>query len=209
LLQKEDMLGSDERLQYLRIVLDRVTVLSHLVDSLFELSKLDAQDAQPMFEQFSLSEHIHDVAVQMQPRANEAGVRLEAKEPQSLYLVDGDVELIERVLTNLIDNAVNHSVRGGHVSLDLEDQETMVRVAVTDTGPGIEPADAQRVFDRFYIGDRSRSSARRGSGLGLAIAKRIVELHGGSIGVSSERGRGSCFYFNLPRGIAPGPAASR
>jgi len=109
-----------------------------------------------------------------------------------------DPQKIERVLTNLIGNALRHTPEGGHVTIDAQRHDGKVRVSVSDTGEGISAEDLPRVFERFYRGEKSRSRAGGGAGLGLAIAKGIVEAHGGTIEVSSRVGEGSTFAFTLP-----------
>lgn len=198
LLEKGEALPDEQRRRYLRVVLDSAGVLGRLVDDLFELSKLDAQEARPTCESFSLSELVHDVLMQLEPVAEERHVELRAEEPADLYMIQADVAMIERLVANLVHNAVNHTPAGGQVRLSLGDADDRVRLAVADTGEGIAPADLPHVFERFYIGDASRSRARRGSGLGLAIAKRIAQLHGGTISVHSSVGVGSTFTVTLP-----------
>jgi signal transduction histidine kinase len=101
-----------------------------------------------------------------------------------------------QVLTNLVGNAIKFAPDGGRVVTRAEARDDVVRISVTDNGPGIRAEDADAVFERFWQGDKGD---RRGTGLGLAIARRIVEVHGGEIGFSSEPGRGTTFYFTLPR----------
>jgi signal transduction histidine kinase len=114
-------------------------------------------------------------------------------------MIVGNAGLLERLLTNLIRNALVFTPAGGRLEVSVERRNSRVRTTVADTGPGIPEADLPHIFERFYIGDSSRSKARDGSGLGLAICKRIVELHGGTIGVRSATGAGSEFYFDVPR----------
>jgi len=147
-----------------------------------------------------LSELVQDVTLKMQPRAEEAGNTVRADIPDSLHMIAGDVGMIERLLTNLIDNAVRHTPVNGNVTVSLSQQNGVVRVLVADSGPGIPPEDLPHLFERFYIGDESRSRAREGSGLGLAISRRIVELHAGEIGVLMTSSSGSVFFVDLPKG---------
>jgi signal transduction histidine kinase len=110
-----------------------------------------------------------------------------------------DVARIGRVLNNLVHNAIRHTPPGGRVTLRAERAGEEILVSVVDSGEGILAEDLPHVFERFYRGDKSRSSSRGGTGLGLAIARGIVEAHGGRIWVESERGQGSVFSFSLPR----------
>jgi signal transduction histidine kinase len=171
------------------------------VDDLFQLSMLESPEVKPAMESFSMSELAQDVVMQWKSRADDQGIELAANEPVELHLVNGNVGLVERALTNLIRNALAHTSAGGRVSVSVDrspDHAGYVCVEVRDTGSGIAKEDLPRVFERFYIGDDSRSRSREGSGLGLAICKRIVDLHEGSIGVESTVGLGSTFFFTLP-----------
>jgi signal transduction histidine kinase len=102
------------------------------------------------------------------------------------------------VLRNLLENAVNHTAKGGAITVGARQQGNWVEVSVTDTGEGIPAEDLPNIFERFYRVDKSRTRATGGSGLGLTIAKRLVEAHGGKIEVQSELGKGSRFSFTVP-----------
>ncbi len=201
LLQKDAELSPQERKKYLRISLDRAAALSRLIDGLFELSKLEAPGVAIQKERFSLAELVQDVVMQFSPTADERQVRLSAADPGELFFVHADLQMIERVLTNLIDNALRHSPVGGSVAIALSrmgDDEILCRVS--DEGSGVPSELRDRVFERFFNGDASRGAPYKGSGLGLAIAKRIVTLHGGRIGVDApaDKPTGSSFFFVLP-----------
>lgn len=200
LLDKDDVLSSADRKRYLHITLDRAARLSRLIDDLFELSKLEAPDSAPRREEFSLAELAHDLVMQMQPEAEARGIALTAEEPTELFIVSADVQLTERCLANLMENALHHTPAGGGVTVGVRGCELGVRVRVCDTGGGVRPGEEERIFDRFNVGEESRSSSREGSGLGLAIAKRVVDLHGGRIGIESTGAAGSVFYFEYPVG---------
>lgn len=105
---------------------------------------------------------------------------------------------IKRVLSNLLQNAIQHSPVEGKVILAAAEEGKYLRISVTDEGQGIEAEETARIFERFYRIDKSRSKNNGGAGLGLAIAQSIVELHGGAIGVHSVQGAGSCFWFTVP-----------
>ena len=106
---------------------------------------------------------------------------------------------MRQVMTNLLTNAIRHSPAHTTVSVRAWFDDEAIRIAVSDQGEGIEPADADRVFDRFWRADKSRSRESGGSGLGLAIVRRLVVAHGGSVAVASRRGVGSSFVISLPR----------
>jgi signal transduction histidine kinase len=146
-----------------------------------------------------LSELLQDVALRFRLRAQQAGVELRTRFDPTGPRAHGDIALIERVLENLLDNALRHTPAGGRVSLEMLPDDRRIRVAVADTGSGIAVEDLPRVFDRFYRGGGQVRGAR--SGLGLAIVRRIVELHGQTVSLTSTPGVGTCVEFGMP--IAP------
>ena len=172
-------------------------MLNKLVGDLFELSKLDARQIEPQVEPFNMAELTQDVVMKFQPLAGEMGVALTADLPKDLPNVRGDLALIERALSNLIENAVRYTPGNGSVCVRLENTNHAVYVFVSDTGPGIPAEDLSRIFERFYRLEKSRTS-RHGAGLGLAIAQKIIELHNSRIKVESVVNEGTTFSFVLP-----------
>ena len=118
--------------------------------------------------------------------------------PQTLPFVYGDIGLIERALSNLIDNAIYYTPGGGEVAIELVQSDGEVQVKVSDTGCGIPPEDLPYIFDRFYRVEKGRSRSTGGAGLGLAIAQKIVEAHNRTISVKSVVNAGTTFAFKLP-----------
>lgn len=197
-LMKGDALDEAQRRQYLQTSLRNTQRLNQLVGQLFELSKLDARQIEPDVEPFSITELVQDVVMQFKPRADEQQIHLEADLPTRIDLVEGDIALIERALTNLIDNALQYTREGAEVWVTLTSNEDHVCTRVQDTGPGIPEDDLPHIFDRFYRVEKSRDRAQGGAGLGLAIAQKIMQLHGQSLSVESEEGQGTTFAFTLP-----------
>jgi len=186
---KGDMLSAAEKRNYLEIALRQSGQLSHLINELFELAKLDSDQATILPEPFMLEDLVQDVIQQFELEATRKGIELRADMPVELPLVAGDIGLIERVLRNLIDNSLRHTPAGGVIMVALTPGEQRVTVEVTDSGTGIDTNDLPHIFDRFYRADKSRGDCQRNAGLGLAIAKRILELHGAAISVSSKPGK--------------------
>ena len=197
---KEDSLEPEKRRRYVNVALAQTKRLSSLVSQLFDLSKLDARQMEPHFEAFPIAELVQDVVMQYEPEAEKRGVRLVAVLPEGgLPLVRADIGLMERVLTNLLDNALRHTPEGGRVEVRPELDGERVCVMVHDTGVGIAPHQLENIFDRFSRTDSSRArSDGEGAGLGLAIARKILDLHGGSIKAESTPGEGTTFTFGLP-----------
>jgi len=197
-LMKDDQLMPEERKSYLVTILKNVTNLNQLVHELFDLSKFDAKQTQPHFEPFSIADLTQDVALKFQPIAEDKGIHLLTKLPVNLPFVYGDIGMIERVLSNLIDNALRYTKAEGKVTIQLEKKEDAVCINVSDTGAGIPEEDLPYVFERFYRVEKSRTrNSADGSGLGLAIAKKIIEAHNSTIRVQSKLNGGTVFSFNL------------
>jgi len=191
-------LTEDERGDYLQVAMRQTRRIGLLVEQLLEAAKLDAGQIAVNVEPFPVGELLQDVVQKFALAARDRGVEIEAEIVSATTMVRGDIALLERVLDNLIDNALRHTPRGGRVTVAAQPEGAGVRVAVKDTGPGMTPGEAERVFDRFFRGDPGRSSNSGQSGLGLAIVKGILELHGTGIAVESRSGEGATFFFDLP-----------
>jgi two-component system OmpR family sensor kinase len=194
---KEGSLSPEDRTHYIEAAVRHSERLGRLIDELFELAKLDAGETRPHAEVFSLGELVQDVVQEFRLRASERGVRLEVHPTTELPFVEADIGMMERVLENLIENALRHTPENGRVTVRLGTAGLQVRVEVEDTGCGIAPEDLPRIFDRFYRA-ASNGAEAGGSGLGLAISKRILELHECPIDARSTPGQGATFAFDLP-----------
>ena len=194
-LQLETLSEADKR-RYLGVALRHSKHLSTLVAELFELAKLEANAAQVHHERFPLAELVQDVVQKFGLGAEKKGVTLVAdiEVRPSVY---ADVGFLERVLENLIDNALRYTPEKGVVSVSLAPSVQGVRVAVADTGPGIPATELPHVFERFYQGSRVAENLT-GAGLGLTISQRMLELHGTQLEVESRVGVGTTFSFSLP-----------
>jgi signal transduction histidine kinase len=149
-------------------------------------------------ERVSLNEAVSDCARAARVLAFRKGVRLKLENDSPSIALNGDKELIRRMILNLLDNAVKYTPEGGEISLALSRQNGNARIIVRDTGIGIPEAAQPRVFDRFYRVDKARARAMGGAGLGLSIAEWIVKAHAGEITVVSAPGEGSTFTVVLP-----------
>lgn len=185
------------RSEYLKTALQHSRRLTRLVEELFELAKLDAHETEIRSEPFALAELVQDVIQKFRLQAEQRDIRLHMDGSRYLPFVDGDIALIERVLENLISNALRHTAEGGEVSVGLEQRQGRVVIQVSDNGEGINEQDLPHVFERLYRGgDPQRSGIH--AGLGLAIARQIVQLHHSEMTVSSRPGEGARFSFDLP-----------
>ncbi|MFZ5589288.1 MAG: sensor histidine kinase [Pseudomonadota bacterium] len=197
LLLKEGKFSEQEQRHYLEIALRHSERLGKLVTELFELAKLDAQRTPPDMEPFALSELAQDVVQEFQIAAQRQGVTLQTDFQDGLPFVCADIGLIQRVLENLIENALHYTPHGGVISVSVTRCDGMIAAQVSDTGCGISEHDLPHIFDRFYRAEKARQG-HNGAGLGLAIAKRILDLHGGVIEARSAPGQGAVFHFGLP-----------
>jgi hypothetical protein len=198
LQMKQSELTLEERSEYLAIATRQSRRIGLLVEQLLEAAKLEAGQVAVNVEPFAIGELLQDVVQKFALAARDRGVALEVDAMAAATMVNGDIALLERVLDNLIDNALRHTPAGGCVTVQSEPRGGRVRIAVTDTGPGLTAEETKRVFDRFYRGDPGRSTRSGQSGLGLAIVKSILELHGSEVAVASQPGHGASFYFDLP-----------
>jgi signal transduction histidine kinase len=198
LIIKGDSLSAEEQRTYLSIAAQQTERLARLVAELFELAKLEAKDVAVQAEAFPMAELIQDVVQKFELDAERRRLDIRAEVGADLPFVLADIGLAERVLQNLIDNALRHTPAGGRVTVTTEAREREVLITVADTGSGIPKDHLPHIFERLYRVDKSRDSRSGGAGLGLAIARQIVELHGGRIMVESEPGRGTAFSFSLP-----------
>ena len=177
---------------------DQAALLSHLVEDLRVLALAEAGSLRLDRQRVSLEPILRAAVESFAPRARAKGVDLTIDAAPDLPPVEADAARIAQVTGNLIENAVFQTPEGGDVRLSAEAEEGSVRVAVEDTGPGIEPGELERIFDRFYRVDPSRTRTTGGAGLGLTIARQLVEAHGGVIYAQSTPGVGSRFVFELP-----------
>jgi two-component system OmpR family sensor kinase len=198
MLIKENVLTREERHHYLKIAISHCARVSKLVTELLELAKLDSYEVRVKREPFNLGELLQDVIQKFQLRAEEKQIMIETNIQETLPFVNADIGLIERVIENLLENALNYTPQGGSVSFSLTPEGENILVKVSDTGHGIPEDQMRHIFDRFYQLERRRGDEEGHSGLGLAIAKKILDLHERPIMVTSSPGSGTSFSFHLP-----------
>jgi signal transduction histidine kinase len=198
LIMKTESLSEKEREKYLKTVLSSTERLRKLVEELFELSKLEAKQTVPKPEPFSLSELVQDIAQKYLIIAEEKGVDLQCAYRPHMPLVVADLALIDRVIQNIIDNAIKFTPSGGTITLELTHTEKHIAVSIKDTGAGIASEDIPHIFDRYNKGSQKNMFQNDGAGLGLAIVKKILDVHSIEIQVSSVINEGTTFTFQLP-----------
>jgi signal transduction histidine kinase len=193
LLVKSDTLSSADSRRYLEIALAQSRKVARLAQELFELARLEYGVVKPEKESFALADLVQDVFQKFELAAEARNQRLIPDIPSSLPAVTADLGMIERVLTNLLDNAIRHTPAGGEIVVQLRKDKEGVRVEISDTGPGI-PADLRTaLFTRPVFS----SAGERSGGLGLVIVKRILQLHGSDIRLQPASEKGAVFTFQL------------
>jgi signal transduction histidine kinase len=184
--------------RYLGKARHHIRSLSRLLDDLFDVVQIDAEGMKLQRRSSSIRDLISNTLESFSALAAQQGVKLEGSTDPNVGPVLVDVPKIERVLANLVQNALEHTPAGGLVHLGAAPVADGVRVEVRDTGEGIRAEHLPHVFERFHRGEESRRHGDSAAGLGLAIAKGIVEAHGGRIGIESTIGEGTRVWFTLP-----------
>jgi heavy metal sensor kinase len=179
--------------------------LLDMINTMLMISKTEAGLSNPSCEEIDISDIVGRACELFEPMAEDKGIVLSYQAPEK-SLIAGDSRMIQRMLSNVLDNAVKYTPTGGSVDVAVMDNGTRgVTVSVKDTGTGISGSDLPRIFERFYRCDQSRSQP--GTGLGLSLARAVARAHGGDIDVVSSPGQGSTFTITLPKSIPSSPVS--
>jgi signal transduction histidine kinase/CheY-like chemotaxis protein len=189
---------NDEVQDYLGVVFKNAERLVALVNDLLDISRMESGRIQIKSEPVDLNEIAQLVVATMQQKIQEKEQTLAVNVDASATQVMGDRDKLIQVLTNYVSNAHKYTQAGGAIRIEITKQNEFAHVAVIDNGYGISQADQEKLFTRFYRVDNSMTREIGGTGLGLAIVKQLIELQGGAVGVTSELGKGSTFYFTIP-----------
>lgn len=198
LLIKQHELSEHEKHAYLKTAIKHCSTLNKLVSELFELARLDSCETKLKKEVFNLAELIEDITQKFALSCEKKNISLLTEYSENFLYINADIGLMERVLENLIENAIRYVPQDGTIKISLLADEHTVSINVCDTGKGIPETEIPYIFDRFYQLEKSRSVESGSSGLGLAIVKKIVELHESMIHVTSQPGVHTTFSFALP-----------
>jgi signal transduction histidine kinase len=198
LLLKDNALTPEDRRSYLAIASRSCERLGKMVGDLIELAKLDAHEITLQPEPFPIAELLQDVAQKFDLQARRKDVSIELDFGGRMPFVVADIGLIERVLENLIGNAITHTPETGRVRLSVTIEDGVAVVHVADTGIGISQENLTQVFERFFSVNNAGWEKGAHAGLGLAITKSILDLHESRLSVESELGKGTAFHFTLP-----------
>jgi signal transduction histidine kinase len=189
---------TDKQSRSLERVRHNIDRLTRMINELLDLSKIEAGRMESNFASVSLLDMVEEVVESYQAAADEKSVTIRIIPHRPIPTVKGDADKLNRILINLIHNAIKFTPVGGEIGIEVQAQDhAYVEASVIDTGLGIPPHELEKIFDKFYRGESAPVEAR-GAGLGLAIAKNLVELHGGTIRVDSTLGAGSRFSFTIP-----------
>ena len=191
---------TDTQRDYLETIARNGRHLLDFINELLDLSKIAAGRMQLTLEPLALDALFREVADTVRAQLEARKHKLAIEPLRETVIVTADRGRLRQVLLNLLSNAIKFTTDGGRITLSAQLAGDRVRVAVSDSGIGIAPDDQQKLFREFVQLDGSASRRYEGTGLGLALSKRLVELHGGAIGVESQLGKGSTFWFTVPRG---------
>lgn len=194
----KDVSGNDpeKRENHLNIIIDETDRLSGMVQEILEFSQMQSGYMHIDKREFRINDTLERVHDKFKILSDKAEVDLELVEKGDV-MVDADEAKVEQVLYNLLNNALNHSGKGGKITLSLIESPESVRIEVADTGSGIPISDIPYIWDRFYKADKSGIRSKSGTGLGLSIVKYIFEAHGWAYGVESKEGQGTKFRFDI------------
>ncbi|MFA7468627.1 MAG: ATP-binding protein [Desulfotomaculaceae bacterium] len=185
--------------EFIEIIDNETARLSRLVHDLLDLSKIESKQMQIKTNPVDINEIVRDTVAKLRGQIDSSGLELKLSLPGKPVITKANSDMIDQVLINLIDNAMKYTHTAGKIEVEVAQDDQNAVIRVRDNGIGIPAMDLDRIFERFYRVDKTRSRAMGGTGLGLSIVKHIVDLHGGTVGVQSTPGVGSEFLFTLPK----------
>ncbi|MCM3566749.1 ATP-binding protein [Neobacillus mesonae] len=191
--------SQEEKKEMAQVIYDESLRMGRLVNELLDLARMEAGHIQLTKEEIDLNTFINRIIHKFQGLAKDNEIYLNTEIENGIHSIYLDPDRIEQVLTNLIDNAIRHTPKGGSVKLTVSLEDKGIRMNVIDSGSGIPEEDLPFIFERFYKADKARTRGKSGTGLGLAIVKHIIDAHQGAISVHSKLGQGTTFSFFLPR----------
>lgn len=194
-LLQNNVLSQEEREEYTNIIIEEASRLSQMSTNILKISKLEHQETVDRSSYFSLDEQIRRSILLLEYLWSKKGIEFNIELEEVIYA--GDEELLQQVWVNLISNAINFSHNEGIIEVDLREKDDYVLFIIRDYGAGMTGEIKDRIFEKFYQGDRSHS--KEGNGLGLPLVRKILELYNGEISVESKVKEGSIFIVKLPK----------
>ena len=196
----DGIIPKEEQAKYLKLAFGEINRLTRMTNDLLELGKIEAGVVQLHKVSVVLRDLLEESLFNVRENFSEKGIAAGLEiVPADLQLV-ADPDRLKQIFINLFSNCFKYTPAGGQVKVNAFQQDGSIKVLITDTGIGIPVSELHLIFEKFYRVDKSRGSSQGGTGLGLSIAKNLVELHGGSITVSSVEGKGTCFELEFPHG---------
>lgn len=193
-------LKEDQAFQFVQVIKRHTDRLTKIVEDLLMLSKIETKEFQLKTESISLPNLMDDIIDFLKEPAEKKKISLSRHETPSSLAIRADRSYLEQILINLLDNAIKYTLEGGRVIVSAAEKDSRdIQFSIEDNGIGIPKEDLSRIFERFYRVDKGRSKELGGTGLGLSIVKHLVQVHGGKVWVESQLGKGSTFYFILPK----------
>jgi two-component system phosphate regulon sensor histidine kinase PhoR len=196
----EGALKEDQAFQFVQVIKRHTDRLTKIVEDLLMLSRIETKEFQLKMEAIPLRDFIDDVVDFVKEPAERKKISLSRNEIPSSLAVLADRSYLEQILINLLDNAIKYTPEGGRVIVSAVEKDSKdIQFSIEDNGIGIPKEDLSRIFERFYRVDKGRSKELGGTGLGLSIVKHLVQAHGGRVWVESQLGKGSAFFFTVPK----------
>ncbi len=202
MLTDKDGESEEFRIEACNVISDEIERLTALISTLLTIARMEAGSVSLNRQRTRLQDFLRDALEAVSRGGRSAGLRFDLELPKELQPLYLDKDLLRVALNNLLTNAIKYNQEGGSVTLEVADELEKIELRVRDTGIGIEEADRDQIFDKFFRSASQDAHARGGHGLGLALARQIVRLHGGEISVASERGVGSTFSIVLRKNSA-------
>ena len=189
---------NDKQFDYVNQIGDSGKHLLELINDLLDVAKIDAGEMKLIIAECLPEECFPAVISMVQPQLDKKNIKIESCIDPSVKVIFCDIRKVKQIMINLLSNAIKYTPAGGVIKVDVMAEDNHTKIFVTDKGIGISEANQKLIFDEFLQVDRARDEALGGIGIGLALTRRLVELHGGDIGVQSKLGEGSAFWFTLP-----------
>ncbi len=198
-LRRYGDLNETQRMRYTQIIEEEIENLSRIIENILDVRRLENADLEMERDVVCVGECARLAIQHCADEAARKSVEIRSELPEKIDPLYAPKDALCRVLTNLVQNAVHHSMQNGRVTISMRDHETYIDISVRDNGVGIPESDLPYIFDKYYRGAGSAASASGGSGMGLAITRLLIEALGGRISVTSQVGKGSEFQLVLPR----------
>jgi PAS domain S-box-containing protein len=197
LLENAEEMDEERRQKYLRIIKKEASKLGLLIDGFLEYSRLQTGRLNFNFTPISLDKELLELYETYQTKSFQKGIQFELRNTEALPVIEADAKYLQRVFSNLLDNALKYTGEKGHITVTTQEADQYIMVKIADRGKGIDSKDLPYIFDPFYQGCGEKR--RKGYGLGLAVVKAVIEGHGGKVSVESKLGKGSVFTVTLPK----------